>query len=151
MSMAAVAFAPDLFQASIPLSGYGDWFHFYEEQELRHLKLLDYEMGTPEGAPDVYRNSSPIFRIEDVKTPVFLAHGVGRFPRSRASANFSDALERHYKVFRYETYPNENYYIYGRENRARLLRDMLDFFRRYLGGPAGEAGAAVSATGSEGN
>ncbi len=141
MSMAAVAFAPDLFQAAVPLSGYGDWFHFYEEQELRHLKLLDYELGTPEEAPDVYRNVSPIFWIEDVGTPVFLAHGVDRFPRSEASANFAEALERHYKVFRYETYPGENYYIYGRANRARLLRDMLDFFGRYLGGAAAAAAA----------
>lgn len=134
MSMAAVAFAPGLFQASIPLSGYGDWFHFYEEQELRHIKLLDYELGTPEENPDVYRRVSPIFSISEVATPVFLAHGVGRFPRSEASANFAEALERHYKPFRYKTYPDENYYIYGKQNRAELLEDMLDFLRAYLGG-----------------
>lgn len=140
MSMAAVAFAPGLFQAAIPLSGYGDWFHFYEEQELRHVKLLDYELGSPEADADVYEYVSPIFSIDEVETPVFLAHGEGLFPGSLASANYAAELERHYKPFRYETYPNETYYVYGRENRARLLQDMLGFFEQYLA-PTGSDGA----------
>ena len=132
MSMAAVAFAPDLFQAAIPISGYGDWFHFYDEQELRHIKLLDYELGDPEADAEVYRQSSPIFFIEDITTPTFLIHGEGYFPGSVASANFAKALEKNYKVFSYKAYPNENYYVYRRDNRRQMLLDMLDFFDQFL-------------------
>ena len=50
MSMAAVAFAPPgVFKAAIPCSGYGDFLHMTGEQELRHVKLLEYELGDPEG------------------------------------------------------------------------------------------------------
>ena len=46
MSMSAVGFAPGVFQAAIPASGYADWVAMYDEQELRHVKLLEYELGS---------------------------------------------------------------------------------------------------------
>jgi dipeptidyl aminopeptidase/acylaminoacyl peptidase len=132
MSMAAVAFAPGVFQAAIPGSGYADWIHFVEEQELRHVKLLDYEFGPLAENEAVYRANSPIFSIENVATPTFLVHGEGFFPESRASHNFAEALEKNYKVFRHTAYPNENYYVRSRANRRQMLFDMLDFFDMFL-------------------
>jgi dipeptidyl aminopeptidase/acylaminoacyl peptidase len=132
MSMSAVAFAPGAFKASIPASGYADWLHFMEEQELRHLKLLEYEFGTVADNRDVYVRHSPIFEVEKVRTPVLLVHGEGFFPESEASALFARELERHYKVHAHKTYPGENYYVYSRENRRQMLLDMNDFFERFL-------------------
>ena len=40
----------------------------------------------------------------DVSTPVFLIHGVGRYPGSDQSELFAQALQNHYKPVRYETY-----------------------------------------------
>ena len=52
MSMAAVAFAPPgAFKAAIPCSGYGDFLHMVGEQELRHVKLLEHELGDPGARP----------------------------------------------------------------------------------------------------
>jgi dipeptidyl aminopeptidase/acylaminoacyl peptidase len=132
MSMAAVAFAPGVFQAAIPSSGYADWIHFVGEQELRHLKLLDYEFGPLAENEAVYRANSPMFSVANVTTPTFLVHGKGFFPESQASENFAVALERHYKVFRHKAYPNENYYVRSRENVRQLLLDMLQFFDEFL-------------------
>ena len=132
MSMAAVAFAPGVFQAAIPGSGYADWIHFVDEQELRHVKLLDYEFGPLAGNEAVYRANSPMFSIEDVTTPTFLVHGEGFFPESRASYNFAEALEKNYKVFQHTAYPNENYYVRSRVNRRQILSDMLQFFDVFL-------------------
>jgi len=132
MSMSAVAFAPGAFKASIPASGYADWLHFMEEQELRHLKLLEYEFGPLAENRDVYVQHSPIFEVEKVRTPVLLVHGEGYFPESEASALFARELERHYKVHAHNTYPGENYYVYSRDNRRQMLLDMNDFFDRFL-------------------
>jgi dipeptidyl aminopeptidase/acylaminoacyl peptidase len=132
MSMAAVAFAPGVFQAAIPASGYGDWMHFREEQELRHVKLLEYEFGPFEGNQDVYRKNSSIYSADRVTTPTFLVHGEGYFPRSDASLEFARALEKNYKVFRHRAYPNENYYVRSRTNRRQMLSDMLEFFDQFL-------------------
>ena len=133
MSMYAVAFAPDAFRAAIPGSGYTDWVHFYHgENELRHIKLLDHELGPFETSEDVWHHSSSISHVADISTPILLIHGVGRYPGSDQSEIFARALENHYKPFQYKTYPNENYYVYGKANRRQMLLDMLDFLERFL-------------------
>lgn len=133
MSMAVPTFFPDVFQAAIPIAGYADYPHFMEEQELRHIKLLEYELGPLEENRELYEYLSPINFVKDITTPYFVIHGAGFFPESDASAHFVTELERHYKPFRYEVYPNENYYVRGRENRRQMLLDMLEFLEQHLG------------------
>ncbi|MFN7532564.1 MAG: S9 family peptidase [Gemmatimonas sp.] len=133
MSLAAAAFAPGVFQAAIAASGYGDWLHFHAEQELRHVKLVEYEFGDLPQAADKYRMSSPIFFMKEIQTPIMLIHGVGaQLPRSVASATFADRLEMNYKPFTYKTYPNENYYIRRRDNIQVMLGDMVAYFDQHL-------------------
>ena len=133
MGMYAAAFAPDAFRAIIPGSGYSDWVHFYRsENELRHVKLLEHELGPFETSEDVWRNSSAIYEVDKVSTPIFMVHGEGRYPGSDQSEIFARALENHYKPYEYTTYPNENYYVRGKSNRRQMLLDMLDFFSRFL-------------------
>ncbi len=133
MSMAAIAFAPDLFQASIPASGYGDWVSFYHKpNELRHYKLSNYELGTFEENENIWRKASAIYEIDQVKTPVFLVHGIGKYPPSPQSEQFAKELEAHYKTFEYKAYPNEHYYVRTRENRRQMLLDMHEFLDKFL-------------------
>jgi dipeptidyl aminopeptidase/acylaminoacyl peptidase len=145
MSMAAVSFAPGSFQAAIPMSGYGDFLHMKAEQELRHIKLLEYEFGPLEGNEEVYRRCSPLFEVHRVTTPCFVIHGAGRYPQSAAGKEFALALEREYKTFKYKTYPNETYYVASPANVRQMLLDMDEFFRLYLDLPSagGEAVAAA--------
>jgi dipeptidyl aminopeptidase/acylaminoacyl peptidase len=133
MTMMAIAFAPGFFQAAIPASGYGDWVAFYHDQELRHRKLLDYELGgPPDQVPEIYRKISPSLKIADIRTPTFLVYGKGKFPGSAASENFAAEMENTYKVFRIKAYPGENYYVRSRENTRQLWLDMADFFNQFL-------------------
>jgi dipeptidyl aminopeptidase/acylaminoacyl peptidase len=133
MTLAASAFAPGVFQAAIAASGYGDWLSFHDEQELRHIKLLDYELGPLPQAQKTYYQSSPIYFIDDIRTPIFLIHGEGKqLPRSTASRVFADRLEMRYKPFKYKTYPNENYYIQNPANIRVMLGDMQAFFDQHL-------------------
>jgi dipeptidyl aminopeptidase/acylaminoacyl peptidase len=148
MTMSAVAFAPGFFQAAVAASGYGDWTDFYGEQEYRHLKLLDYEFGPLGPATEaIYRRNSPYFSIRSIETPIMLVHGAGQFPNSHASARFAAELERHYKVFRYKTYPNENYYVNSTANQRQLFLDLLEWFNLYLKDQA--SGRAAAATGTD--
>jgi dipeptidyl aminopeptidase/acylaminoacyl peptidase len=141
LSMAAVAFAPGLFQAAIPISGYGNMADFHRTvPELQHIKLLDYELGTYPENEDVYRRHSPIHYVEDVTTPTFLIHGEGRRVPWRpeqqdpemASLDFARALDQQYKIFRYKAFPGESYYVYGRDNTIQKLLDMNAFFGQFL-------------------
>lgn len=129
MTMAAVAFAPGLFQAAVALSGYADWVAFAEGyKELRHMKLLAYEFGPYSASKEVYRRNSSIHAAEDIRTPIFIVHGEGRYPGSPQSHMFAAALQALYKPFRYKTYPGETYYVASRADRRQLLKDMEAYF-----------------------
>lgn len=135
LSMAAVAFAPPgAFQAAIPCSGYGDFLHMADEQELRHLKLLEFELGTLPEAEATYRRSSAIYSLARATTPCFLIHGEGRYPGSSASRDFAAVLEANYKPFWYKAYPGETYYVASAANVRQMLLDMRAFFDFYLKG-----------------
>ena len=135
MSMAAVAFAPPgVFQAAIPCSGYGDFLHMADEQELRHLKLLEFEFGTLPEAEAIYRRCSPIYSLAEATTPCFLIHGEGRYPGSSSSRDFAAVLEANYKPFWYKSYPGETYYVASPANVRQMLVDMRVFFDFYLKG-----------------
>lgn len=135
MSLAASAFAPGVFQAAVAVSGYGDWLHMIAEQEMRHLKLVEYEFGPLQREEEKYRRSSPFFYIQDIRNPIMLLHGVGaQLPRSAASQLFADRLEMNYKPFVYKTYPNENYYVRRRENLVQMYKDITAYFDQHLKG-----------------
>lgn len=135
LSMAAVAWAqPGVFRAAVACSGYGDFLHMANEQELRHIKLMDYEFGPLPEAENVYRRCSPIFDLAQAATPCFVLHGEGRYPGSTASKDFALALEWNYKPLWYQSYPGETYYVAGTANVKRMLRDMLAYFDFYLKG-----------------
>lgn len=137
MTMSAVALAPGEFQAAVSQSGYADWVAFMEgDNELRHQKLLQYELGPYPENVDVYRHISSIHAVSEARTPIFIVHGEGRYPGSPQSRMFASALQEHYKPFRYKAYPGETYYVYGRDNRRQLLRDMEAYFDFYLRGEA---------------
>jgi len=132
LSMSAVCFAPGVFQAAIPASGYADWVAMYQEQELRHNKLLEYEFGPFETSQDIYRKCSPIYSAKQATTPALVIHGEGRAPRSSASLDFVKALEKEYKTVQYKTYANECYYVQSLANTRQMWLDMRDFLDRYL-------------------
>lgn len=132
MSMAISTFAPDAFQAAASLSGYGDFLHMMEEQEFRHQQLLRKELGDPVADREVYLRASSIHAVKQAGMPLLIAHGVGRFPRSDAGLRFAEAMEREYKTCEYRTYPDEHYYVTGRDNLRQLWTDVDRFFRTYL-------------------
>jgi len=104
------------------------------EQELRHVKLLEYELGDPERDRDVYHHVSPIYHLANATTPCFLIQGEGRYPGSSSSIDFALALEALYKPFWYKAYPGETYYVANPANVKQQLRDMQDFLDLYLKG-----------------
>ena len=139
MTMSAVAYAPGLFQAAVSQSGYGDWVRFQhgrdEINELRHMKLLEYEFGPFEDNREVWVRNSPTRHVENATTPTLLVHGEGRHPESPQSEYFYRAMKSHYKVVRHKSYPGETYYVYGKENRKQMVQDIRRFLDQYLKGP----------------
>lgn len=137
MSMAAVSFAPGVFQAAIAQGGYSSQddrmgIDGHDEQERRHKQQLTYRLGPFEGHADVYRRVSPLYAVKQATTPVFVLHGEGGHPYTLSSLRFVRALEKEYKTVRYKTYPGEGYYVQSPANTRTMLLDMKAFLDQYL-------------------
>ena len=139
LTMYAVGFAPpNFFQAAISGSGYGDVTEFHTKVlVLQHMKLLNYELGKWPSTPEVdsiYRRSSSILKAKYTTVPTMLIHGYGldEYDTYSPALEFAKVLDQNSKVFRYKKYPNETYYVYGKENTKQMLKDMLVFFDQFL-------------------
>ena len=103
-------------------------------------ELAAYELGPYPENEALYRELSPIFYLAQATTPALILHGEGQDVPWRpgqqdpemASLDFARELDKHYKIFRYKSYPGESYYVYGRSNTKEKLQDMLAFFDQYL-------------------
>lgn len=134
MSTAAGAFAPGVFQAAIPASGYPNRVKFIDDGEFRHIQQMEYEFGPFEQNRDAYYRHSPYYFIKDIQTPMFLLHGEGHYPESPQMREFARMMQKEYKTFRYKAYRGETYYVRGRANTIEMYRDMLNYFDFYLKG-----------------
>jgi dipeptidyl aminopeptidase/acylaminoacyl peptidase len=138
LTMYAISFAPGVFQAAISGSGYGDVRDFHTiVPELQHSQLLHYELGEWPSTPavdSIYRRSSAILKTAQATAPAMVIHGYGlhQLDTDYAAWKYARELAKHSKVVEYKAYPNETYYVYGRENTKQMLQDMLAFFDRYL-------------------
>ena len=132
LSMCAVTFAPGVFQAAVPMSGYSDWPTLRHQLELRHIKLLEHEFGTFEESEDVWYRCSPFYKVKDANTPTFVLHGEGREDWPETSRDFAVEMMRHYKTVQYKVYPNDGFYVGTLTNVRQMLSDTADFFDRYL-------------------
>ena len=128
LSMCAVTFAPGVFQAAVPMSGYSDWPRLRHVLELRHMKLLEHEFGPYDGNEDVWYRSSPFYRVKDATTPTFVLHGEGREDWPETSQDFAVEMKRQYKTCDYKVYPNDGFYVstlHQRPADAHGLRRLL--------------------------
>ena len=138
LTMYATSFAPGVFQAAISGSGYGDVTDFHTVVPvLQHSQLLHYELGRWPSTPavdSIYRRSSAIYKAKDATAPTMVIHGYGLdvLDAEYAAWKYARELAKHSKVVEYRKYPNETYYVYGRENTKAMLGEMLGFFDRYL-------------------
>ena len=132
LSMCAVSFAPDAFQAAVPMSGYADWPSLRHEVELRLLKLQEHEFGPFESNQDVWYRCSPFYEIANATTPCFVLNGEGKDPSSDASRAFAEEMKRLYKTVEYKVYHNDGYYVDAPANVRQMLLDVADFLDRYL-------------------
>ncbi|MCC6772577.1 MAG: S9 family peptidase [Gemmatimonadaceae bacterium] len=142
LTMYATSFAPGVFQAAISGSGYGDVRDFHNiVPELQHSQLLHYELGRWPSTPavdSIYRRSSAILKAKDATAPAMVIHGFGLhvLDADYAAWKYARELAKNSKIVEYKAYPNETYYVYGRENTKQMLQDMLGFFERYLKDPS---------------
>ena len=82
-------------------------------------RYTEMQIGTPASQAAVYRQGSPIFKVENIRKPLLILHGLeDRVVPPQSSEELVEALRRAGKTFEYKTYAGEGH---GFLRRAALL------------------------------
>ena len=133
-SLAAIARAPEAFDAAVPMAGIYDFADAYTNADrLGRIFIRTGHGGAPEERPDVYAVSNTLARVPDIVTPTLIMHGEEdvRAP-FRQYELAVQILEREGKVFESHSYPGEPHGFRDPMNRVDMYRRLEAWFARWL-------------------
>jgi dipeptidyl aminopeptidase/acylaminoacyl peptidase len=134
LTLAAMAFHPELFAAGITICGMSDlttWYH-NTEQWIADAAYAKY--GHPVSDRDLLERLSPLRRVDALTAPLLVVHGAHdtNVPVSE-SEQIVEALRARRRDVRYLLFDDDGHAIIKRENRARLAETMSAWLNRAFG------------------
>ena len=136
-TLAGMTFTPDLYACGIDYVGVSNLFTFmktippYWKQELEIM----YEMvGDMEKDSVLLRAASPVFHVDKIKSPLFIAQGANDPRVNKAESDqMVDALKKRGIAVEYLVKNNEGHGFHNEENRFEFYGDMEKFLAKYIG------------------
>jgi dipeptidyl aminopeptidase/acylaminoacyl peptidase len=96
-------------------------------------RYTEMQIGTPASQPEVYRQGSPIFKVENIGKPLLILHGLDdRVVPPQASEDLVEALRLAGKTFEYKTYAGEGHGFLRRAALADASMRIERFLDWYL-------------------
>ncbi|MGY4711733.1 alpha/beta hydrolase family protein [Mycolicibacterium sp. CBM1] len=128
LTMAALAFHPDLFVAGITICGMSDLNTFYRNTEPWIAAASYPEYGHPIADRDLLDALSPLQRVDSLVAPLLVVHGGTdtNVPVSE-SEQIVAALRERGRTVRYLLFEDDGHEIVKRENHAALARAVADW------------------------
>ncbi len=128
---------PDLYTAGVDYVGVSNMFTFMETipPYWEPLRDMFYEMvGNPEADSLMLREVSPVFHVDKIKAPLFIAQGAND---PRVNKDESDQVVEAMKArnidVEYLVKDNEGHGFRNEENRFEFYRSMEEFLSKHLG------------------
>lgn len=130
MTMMAVTKAPDVWAAGVPIVPFVNWFTEMEHEDPVLQQSDRATMGDPEKNPDLFRDRSPIFFVDQIKAPLLLLAG-GHDPRcpNEETIQVVDAIKKRGGVADYKIYENEGHGFSKVENQIDAYQRVTDFLK----------------------
>jgi dipeptidyl aminopeptidase/acylaminoacyl peptidase len=133
LTMAAVAFRPELWAAGVAMFPFVNWFTEleHEDPQLRQYDLAT--MGDPVKDAARYRERSPIFALDRIRAPLMLVAGAND-PRCPAdeSRQVAEAMKQSGRTCEFLLYEDEGHGFARRENLFDAYRRIVEFLDRTL-------------------
>ena len=139
-ALAGLAFTPDLYACGVDYVGVSNILSWFEAipPYWEPLRDMFYEMvGDPEKEMELLKAASPLFHVDNIKVPLFIAQGANdpRVPKAE-SDQMVEALKVRGIEVPYMVKENEGHGFANEENRFDFYRAMEKFLGKYLGGRA---------------
>jgi dipeptidyl aminopeptidase/acylaminoacyl peptidase len=130
LTMMAVTKAPDVWAAGVPIVPFVNWFTEIANEDPVLQQSDRATMGDPEKNPDLFRDRSPIFFVDQIKAPLLLLAG-GHDPRcpKEETVQVVDAVKKHGGVAEYKIYENEGHGFAKVENQIDAYKRVTDFLK----------------------
>lgn len=135
-TLAGITLTPDLYAAAVDYVGISNIFTLLETipPYWETGRNMFYErIGHPEKDKEILTAGSPIFHVDKIKTPLFVAQGANdqRVKKSE-SDQIVEALEKRGIEVEYMVKENEGHGFENEENRIEFYNKMVKFFDQYL-------------------
>ncbi len=139
-TLVGLTFTPDTFACGIDIVGMSNLVSMLKTSPLYwklSMDMLYKYVGNPDDPEDrrEMEAKSPLFRVDQIKKPLLIAHG-GNDPRVKQaeSDQIVAALRKEGKAVEFLLFPDEGHGIRHWKNRLILYRQMEDFLAEHLGG-----------------
>ena len=135
-ALCGAAFEPDLYKCAVTIVGVFDWQEMTKERKRQehyysYKKLIE-EIGDPKNAA-AFEEISPIHHVDNIKIPIFIAHGKGD---SNVSVQQSRKLQAELKKrgIPFETFYREweGHGFFDQKNRIELYKRIETFLKANL-------------------
>lgn len=133
MVMVGVTEFPSMFAAGVNLFGMVNFESFFRETEPWMAAISTTEYGDPVTEADMLRDLSPLHKLDQITTPLFVLHGANdtNVPVVEAEQIVETLGERGVPV-QYTLFPDEGHGWRKTENRVRSTTEIVDFFNQNL-------------------
>jgi dipeptidyl aminopeptidase/acylaminoacyl peptidase len=133
LTMMAVTKAPDVWAAGVPIVPFVNWFTEIEHEDPVLQQSDRATMGDPEKNPDLFRDRSPIFFIDQVKAPLLLLAG-GHDPRcpKEETLQVVEKIKARGGVADYKIYDNEGHGFSRVENQIDAYQRVTNFLKAHV-------------------
>jgi dipeptidyl aminopeptidase/acylaminoacyl peptidase len=130
LTMMAVTKAPDVWAAGVPIVPFVNWFTEIANEDPVLQQSDKATMGDPEKNPDLFRDRSPIFFVDQIKAPLLLLAG-GHDPRcpKEETVQVVDAVKKRGGVADYKIYENEGHGFAKVENQIDAYQRVTNFLK----------------------
>jgi len=139
-TLAGVTYTPDLYAAAVDYVGVSNLFTFMNTIPPYWKPMMDmmYEMvGDPVKDSVLMREASPVFHVEKIKTPLFIAQGANDPRVNKAESDqVVEALKNRGIEVQYMVKDNEGHGFANEENRYDFYNAMEKFLAEHLKKPA---------------
>ena len=137
-TLAGITLTPDLYACAVDYVGVSNLFTFMSTIPPYWKPYLDmmYEMvGDPEKDKELMTAASPVFHVDKIKCPLFIAQGANDPRVAKAESDqMVEALKKRGIDVPYMVKDNEGHGFGNEENRMDFYREMERFFGKYLNG-----------------
>ena len=135
-TLAGITFTPDLYACAIDYVGVSNLFTFFEsfpEYWKPFMGKMHKMVGNPEDDKELLHSSSPVFFVDNIITPLFVAQG-SNDPRVKKaeSDQIVDALNKRGISIEYMVKDNEGHGFRNEENKMEFYHAMERFLLEHI-------------------